>query len=788
MGVDNNKKTENSSTNILSLITFRYLPYWPLFLILFLVCGLAAKLYLKYYATPLYQSTATILVKDEKKGVEESKTLESINSVDSKTIVENELKVINSRTLVEQVVKNLYLYAPIYEESGVRTVSAYASSPIVIEAQDPSRIKLSKEDNKKDVKIFFTYNEEQHNVRIGKDTYPLDSFVNTPFGILKFKENPRYEAESAGAGPLFFTLFNPKIVSDGLVSALRITAPDKVSSIINLEINTDVPRKGKDILNELIKAYNTAAINDKDKLAAATVAFLDNRINIVGRELDSIEKRVQTFKSSRGIVNLSQQGSQYLQNVGDNDKKLTDLNTQLTVLDEVEKQISANGSMASIVPSSLGINDPILSSQLEKLYSAELQYEQLRQTTGENSPILKGVENQIDKMRPDILERIKSQRRNLEATKNSLASTNSSYTSMLQTIPEQEKELVEISRQQAIKNEVYQFLLQKREETALARASTISDSRVLDPAETAPDPISPKKMFIYLIAGILALVIGIVYVSMREFLTNKIMFRSEIEELTTVPVVGEITSVSKGNIFVKNSKKIAKTALAEQFRQLRMGLGLYSKQTQKRKILVTSSIGGEGKSFVSGNLAKSLASSGKKVVLIDFDMRNPKTTGLFNLDNKAGLKEYLEEAKETDEVIHATDTDHLFVIPAGEMAINPTELLLGSRLGDLFEYLENHFDYVIADTAPVQPVTDAYVVSEYCDATLFVIRHKYTPKVMVQLLDDNNKIKALKNLNIVFNGVKPRGFFGRTGFGYGYGYGYEYGYGERKYMGQAGKA
>jgi capsular exopolysaccharide synthesis family protein len=311
---------------------------------------------------------------------------------------------------------------------------------------------------------------------------------------------------------------------------------------------------------------------------------------------------------------------------------------------------------------------------------------------------------------------------------------------------------------------------------------------VLDPAETAPDPISPKKMFIYLIAGILALVIGIVYVSMREFLTNKIMFRSEIEELTTVPVVGEITSVSKGNIFVKNSKKIAKTALAEQFRQLRMGLGLYSKQTQKRKILVTSSIGGEGKSFVSGNLAKSLASSGKKVVLIDFDMRNPKTTGLFNLDNKAGLKEYLEEAKETDEVIHATDTDHLFVIPAGEMAINPTELLLGSRLGDLFEYLENHFDYVIADTAPVQPVTDAYVVSEYCDATLFVIRHKYTPKVMVQLLDDNNKIKALKNLNIVFNGVKPRGFFGRTGFGYGYGYGYEYGYGERKYMGQAGKA
>ena len=778
--VKNNKKSDNASGSILGLIMFRYLPYWPLFVILLVVFGIIAHLYLSYYAISIYESTATILVKDERKGVADSKTLESLHTVDPKTIVENEMKVISSRTMVDSVIRNLYLYAQVYEEGRIKTTSAYVTSPIIIEAKKPENIRTVQD------KIYFTYDKATRQVLIGNRSYPLDTFVQTSFGILKFAENPRQEADPTNK--LFFKLSNPRNVTGSITGALKVSAPDKVSSIVNLVLSTDVPRKGKDILNELVKTYNIAAIRDKDEIASRTLTFLDERVNFVEKQLDSIEKRVQTFKSTRGIVNLSQQGSQYLQTVGDNDKKLSDINTQLTVLDEVEKKLSANSSMASsIAPSTLGLNDPILSSLLEKLYTSELQYEKLKETTGENSPILTSVTNEIAKMRPDILERIRNQRRNLDASKRTLSTNNSAYTSMLQSIPEQEKELVEINRQQAIKNEVYQFLLKKREETALARTSTIADSRILDPAETSRTPVSPKKMFIYIIAVMGALVIGIGYVSMKEFLTNKIIFRSDVEQLTSIPVVGEITNISKGNIFVKNSKKLAKAAVVEQFRQLRMGLGLYSKQTQKRKILVTSSIGGEGKSFISSNLAKSLASSGKKVVLVDFDMRNPKTTTLFNLNEKAGIKDYLEEAKQAEHIIYPTENDHLYIIPAGEAAINPTELLLSSRLGELFGYLEKNFDYIIADTAPVQPVTDAYIISEYCDATMFVVRHRYTPKVMIEILDDNNKIKALKNLSIVFNGVKARGFFGKTGFGYGYGYGYEYGYGERKYMGQVGK-
>jgi uncharacterized protein involved in exopolysaccharide biosynthesis len=280
MASANNKKKDNSSDSILGMVMFRYVPYWPLFLILFFICGAGAYLYLNYYAIPLYQSTATILVKDQKKGVEESKTLESLNATDSKTIVENELKVINSRTLADYVVKTLFLYAPVFEEGKIQTTSAYVTSPIVIQAQNTDEIIPQKD------QIYFTYNKDAKKVIIGANSFPLDSFVKTPFGTLKFSKNLKQQAEPVG--PLFFMLNDARKTTDGLVASLRITAPDKVSSIINLAINTDVPRKGKDILNELISGYTNSAVKDKEKLTATTLEFLDNRIRAVEASLDNI--------------------------------------------------------------------------------------------------------------------------------------------------------------------------------------------------------------------------------------------------------------------------------------------------------------------------------------------------------------------------------------------------------------------------------------------------------------------------------------------------------------------
>jgi len=780
------KKKNGSHHNVISMVMFRYMPYWPIFLILTIICGAIGWAYLNFYAVNKYAVNATILVKDEKKGVEDSKTIEELDAVRSKKIVENEMQVISSKTLLGKVVVNLSLYAPVYEERSLTPVSAYASSPIILVAQDPDKIIMPDEDS--DNKFYFSYKDDNNpKVTIGKDTYPMDVWVNTPFGTMMFKKNPA--KTKLPSGPLFFSIVSPDRIINSLVQNIEIGAPNKLSSVISLSYEDEEPKRGKDILNELIGAYNQSAINDKKILTDKTLAFLDERIRDVSKQMDSIEENVQNYKSTKGIVELGEQSRLYLQTNQENDKKLTDINMQLTVLDEVERYVASKDSKASIVPSTLGVSDPLLSQMLSKLYDAEVNYEKLKQTTAENNPLLVSVVNEMEKIRPGILETIRSQRRNLQAGQSRLSNAQGSNSTMLQGIPQKEKELVEIKRQQSIKSDVYAYLLNKREETALTRSSLGSDSRVVDAAQASIDPVSPKKLFVYLVAVLIGMILGIIFVSMREFLTNKIIFRTEIENYTSVPVVGEITAVAKQSIFKgKGSKKLAQTILSEQFRQIRMSLKLYRKQGgTKRKLLVTSSIGGEGKSFVSGNLAKSLASSGKKVVLIDMDMRNPKTTNLFGLNDKSGIKEFLEGDKQIEDIIYQTENEHLYLIPAGGLAINPTELLLSSGLGRLFDYLEKNFDFIIADTAPVQPVTDAYVVSEYCDITLFVVRHRYTPKVMVQLLDDNNKIKALKNLNIVFNGVKSRGLLGSTGFGYGYGYGYEYGYGERKYMGQSGK-
>jgi tyrosine-protein kinase Etk/Wzc len=329
---------------------------------------------------------------------------------------------------------------------------------------------------------------------------------------------------------------------------------------------------------------------------------------------------------------------------------------------------------------------------------------------------------------------------------------------------------LDFNRQQAIKNAVYTFLLQKREETALSQSSTIADNQIIDSAESSLIPNSPNKSVIYLMALLFGLFIGVGLVTIREVLNPKILFRSELESYTTIPVSAELTRVkTKESLIVSGSKYLF---VAEQFRQLRTMIGLYGKIKSKRKILITSNIAGEGKSFISSNLALSLAIAGKKVVLVDLDFRKSRTSEIFNLTTTKGAIEFLEGTCEPYEIIKQTEHPKLFIVPTGRGNSNLTELLLSDEVDTLFKFLEEAFDIIIVDSSPIDPVSDAYVLAEYCDTTLFAVRHAYTPKTMVQLMDENSKLKTFNNLSIVFNGIKPRGFI-RKGFGFGFGYGYE---------------
>ncbi len=754
------KPQEEKQSSFFEDISYKFLPYWPLFVFLIGFFLLLGWVYIKY-TIPIYGSTSTILINDEKKGADENKIEESLNLLSSNKVVENEIEIIHSSKLMEEVVRELKLYAPIFEKEKVLTKSAYITSPVEIEAQEPDKITEV-------VEIPFKFNEKNQTVSFESKTYRIGEFYPTAYGVIKFNKNPYFQNNTDN--PLYFSLRKPKNITNSFLSDLSVSPTSKQSSIVNLFLQDEVPIRAENILNTLMATYNQSSIDYKNSLAKTTIAFVDDRLKIVSAELNEVEKKIQNYKTSQGIVDISSQGQMYLQNAGQNDQRLSEVNTQLAVLNQVEKYVSNKDKSASIVPSTFGLNDPVLNKLLERLYQSQLDYERLSKTTAENNPILQTVNDEIQKVRPSILENIRNQKQTLETGRNNLYSTSRTFNSALSTIPQKERELLNVSREQAIKNNVYSFLLQKREETALAYASNVANMKIVASAQSSYTPITPKPNIIYLIAISIAMVIGVAVVLFKDMFSNKILFRTNIENHTSIPILGEISSFNdKESLQLKGQNN---RAIQEQFRQLRAAAGLYNKNSTIKKILLTSSISGEGKSLVSANLALSLSRSGKKVVLIDLDIRHPQFQKLFNTKSVNGIAHYLENEISESEIIEHSEFNNLDIITAGETTLNPTELLLNGKLQHLFTYLEKKFDFIVVDTSPVGPVTDAYILSDFCDLTLYVIRHNYTPTSYIKKLDRNIRLMPLKNVAIVFNCVKPRGFINKN-FGYGYGYGYE---------------
>jgi tyrosine-protein kinase Etk/Wzc len=758
---------EQKDSNLISFIRFRFAPYWPLFALLLVVAVGGAFFYIKW-APPVYQAKADLLIKDENKGSDDGKMLESLNIFTTKKIVEDEIEVLQSQTLMREVVRNLGLYAPITAKGRFKTYPAYASSPVIVEALGFDSLY---KDHKKDFVLAtpFQYDSARELVKTADGSFPVGQWVTYPGTslVLRFIPNPR---RSDGArGPLSFAVLNPKVVTNELIGKLNVASTNKLSTVVTLTLGDDVPRRGEDILNELIDVYNHASIDDKNQLAMNTLSFVENRLLYVRRELDSAENSLQLSKTQNGGGDLSEEGSAYLQNVSSNDQRVSEVNMQLAVLNEVEKYVRSDNGSSGIVPSTLGIDDQGLNNLLQKLYDDRSNYDKLHKTVGENNPVMLSLAGDIQKIRPNILENIRIRKLSLAAGLANLQSTNDKYATRLQRLPGKERTLLQNTRQQSILNNVYSFLLQKREEASLSYASTISDSRTIDKAESSIDPVSPKKPIILGIALAVALLVGCAVVYLREFVSNRILFRREIETYTAVPIIAELASAGRSkSLLLPNHPR--PVVLTEQFRQLRTALGLHAKNNKNRKLLVTSSISGEGKSFVSANLALSLASAGKKVILLDFDLRNPRVSGEFEPAAGPGLTEFLQGDIEPYEIIKSTVFPNLFITPAGEVSGTLTDLSFNNRLNELFDYLEGVFDFIVIDTAPVHLVSDAYVLTEYSDLSLYIVRHDFTPKAFVQLLDENNKIKPLKNLVIVFNSIKSRGFFGgKYGLDLGYG-------------------
>lgn len=753
---------EFESVNVREIIA-KYIFHWPVFLIGVFVCFFAAFIYLRY-AQPVYSVSSTLLIKDEKKsGLSGGDLLNELDLFGTSKVVDNEIAILKSKTLMRKVVDRLNLSVVFQAEGHIKNSNLYSSKPVEIQIVQMDSTWYGQ---KFDIsfpgsgKYQLKHTESGHKI-VGD----LNKLERTDFGVYKIIRNNKIKLPKSGLTMIFS---NPHAVADNHLSNLVVELSSKQSTVLELTYESTVPLLGQDILNTLIQVYNEEALMDKNKTTQSTIKFIDERLKLITGELTEVEMDVETFKSSRGLTDISGDANLYLESVKNNDAKLNEIELQLSVIKDINRYVNSY-SQREKLPSTLGINDPVLLSQINQLSELQLRRDQLLATTTENNPLVAPISKQIETTRAVIRESVSNIMKSLEISKAGLEGNNAEFKGSIKKIPGQERQLISIKRQQTIKESLYLYLLQKKEEAALSYASAVADSRIVDAAYFSSIPVKPKRQIIYLAAFIFGILLPAGYLYGKDILNNKVENVMDLGKLTSAPILGQVSyTADSGTIVVQsNSRK----AISEQFRSIRTNmqfLGGKQMDGMGKVTLLTSSMSGEGKSFVASNISAALALSGKKTVLLELDLRKPKISTYLGLANDIGISNYLIGKASIDQIIKPTSIDpNFFVVSSGPIPPNPSELLIQSELERLFEYLQKNFDEIIVDSPPIGLVTDAQVISRVANASIYLVREKVTLKNQIQELEHIYKSGRLPNVNVILNGVKSN-----NKYGYNYGYGY----------------
>lgn len=744
----------------------KYIRYWYLFPIFLFTSLIAAFFYLQL-TQPVYSTKTSILIKDQNKGLSGAQgdiLTELSSQFGGNKLVENELEIIKSQTLMEQVIKELKLDVAYKAKDGLRTINLYKSSPVVIKPevitpfgyQEPMIIHV--EDS-----THFRFNDEDR-------MFTFNQRFNNAWGAFVVTKGEPSEYSDV---EIDFT--EVKNLAETMLKSLSVEQPNIKSTVLELTYEDSDVQRSKDVLNTLLDVYVQSSLSDKNSEASNTLKFIENRLGLITGELGDVEKDVESYKTNQGITDISAESQLFLENIKENDSKLNEVNTKISILESVDNYIQ-NAGEGAVAPATYMIDDPVLVSLLTKFNELELQRERYARTTSPNNPLLETINTQLAGTRQSIRENVQNLKRGMAVTKKNLEGINTRFSAGLRSIPKKEREFVGIKRQQSIKEELYLYLLQKREETALAYASTVTDSRLIDAPIATFRPIKPKKALIWLGAGAAGVVVPILLINLLFMLNNTVQRREDIEKVTHSSILGEIGQMKNTVNGQPGEESIIKmtsrSAVAEQFRALRTNLQ-YLGDGSCRVLMFTSSIGGEGKSFVSINLAASLAYSDKRVLLIGLDLRKPTLHERLMLPNKFGASNCLIGQGHYEDFIQPTGVHPKFeVLTSGPIPPNPSELLSNGKLPLLLAELRHKYDYILIDSPPYGLVTDSALIAEHVDATLYIVRFNYTILDHLKRIGELQRARRFSNLSVIFNGVN----YG-AGYGYGYGYGgYGYGY------------
>lgn len=757
---------------------YRYLRYIPWVAISVSLALVGAYVKLRY-STPIYNVAGKLLVSSQTPygggGGDKFDDIFMMQRVDK---LNDEIEIIKSRFIAGRVVSSLGLQKQIYNKGKIRSTVVYPKDvPFNFEI-------LSLADSLSGFSILISL---QGTNEFLLNEQPQKHFFNE---IIKLN-NVEFKITSNGKGRESFasndfvvSWHSTESVAAVLSGGINVNRVNDYANVLLLSYTNENTRLGVDIVNQYMREYQQASLEDKREIAAKTLTFIDDQLKAVFRDLGGVEQNLKNYREKSRVINPEQQSQLFFNELSETQRLLSEQEIKVKVIDYLINYLSNDNNQFKIIPSMLGIEEPSLLQQVTEFNRLQLERETILKNVAPNNPRLLTMEGTIVKLRSDMLENLKNVRQTYLLSLDAIKNKNREADRLINSIPSKEKQLLEVTRQQSILQELYQYLLQKKLETAIASASTISNIKVIEPAIASGIPVSPNRKGLYTIAIIIGIVIPTGIIFLKEYLNDKVKGKQEIQQITQTPILGEIGHAEDSNTLVvtRNSRRF----LAEQFRIIRSNLQYILPKVQKPVLLVTSSFSGEGKSFISTNLGAVLALSGKRTVILEFDIRKPKIMKGLGLHERKGITNYIVGSISLQEVIHPVpDVENLFVVPCGPVPPNPAEMLLSEKIDQLFSDLRKQFDAIIIDTAPIGLVSDAITLGRYSDGAIYIVRHNYTLKKQIQLVDDIYRQKKLPNLSIIINDISVRGGYGYYGYG-GYGYGYGYGYGVNGTQGENG--
>lgn len=762
---------------------------WQWFVLSLIICLSAAAIKLRY-TTPMYQSYAKLLIKDDNNGgrrggrnyIANSSTLGMMTNTEG---IDNEMEILKSTQLATEAVKQLKLYTVYTLEGRIKDHLLYKNQPVNVDLdmahietlKRPISLVIDKDENGKlHVTGTYTYVPEDPDkpsktYAINRTFDVLPARISTSVGIITFTANtlsPMPEDRNE-----LVTIYPPKMIAGKYSGALTVNQLSKSTSIAGLTLTDEMPQRANDYLKQLVFSYNMQANEDKNEIAMRTEQFINSRLEKINTELGATEGSLEATKRQYKIVSPEATGTLGFTNTDQFTQKLADMDMQIELLHSLQQYMNEPGNKYQTLPSNVGLNDAAASTLINDYNKIVMERNRLLRSANENSPTITPLTAQLDDLSSSIRRAMTQVQRNAQIQRNSIQQEFNRYSSMIYSSPEQERVLNQIGRQQEVKSGLYLMLLQKREENSISLAATADKGKLIDDPVSFGQ-ISPKKSIILLIALVIGLAVPTIVLFLINFFRYKIEGHEDVARLTTLPIIGDVaiaseTAKTKADIVVHENKN---NVMEEVFRSIRSNIQFMLKEDQK-VIMFTSTTSGEGKTFTAANLAVSFALLGKKVLVMGLDIRKPRLTNLFELkDKNIGITNLLVHDNPTREdicanILNSGVNRNLDIMPAGPIPPNPAELVSRESLDNIFATLRKEYDYIIVDTAPVGLVTDTLMIARVADLTVYMCRADYTPKSSFEFINSLSAQKKLPQVSIVINGID----MSKKKYGYYYGYG-----------------